>query len=103
MDSNPNGCDLVEMYFDPYGKESVVDCLLKEGRHVACAGEWNGDCAALGGLEPDKDGAGMELHNWNENMETADSLSVRVLPRKRARSLMSMVTSALRQLEVTDS
>lgn len=112
LSGSGSGCDLVEMYFDPCGKESVVDCLLGEGHNMARAkdsqGEWNGDRGARDGLELDKSGVGMELHNWNENgtdehSETAGTSSAQVIPRKRARNLMSMVTSALQQLEVADS
>ena len=115
------GCDQVEMYFDPSGKESVMERILSEGYYVAHAedpdqggrgtgAEGTGGVVG-GGMEPESFTTGNEAVSENGNRtapengnETATGNDT-VLPspprsRKKGRGLMSMVTSALEMLEM---
>ena len=113
------GCDHVEMYFDPSGKESVVERILSEGYYVARAevpdqgGRGTGAEGGVvgGGMEPESFTTGNEavLENGNRTAPEHENGTATgydtVLPSpprssKRGRGLMSMVTSALEMLEM---
>lgn len=111
------GCDPVEMYFDPGGKESVVDCILQEGYHVArredldvcqggvaCRGDLDTRCGGGMGTEQTNAmdngfGSGNGTGEWSAPEFDVSSSVLR----GSGRGPMSMVTSALAMLEMTDS
>lgn len=131
--ANPSGskkgCDFVEMYFDPSGKENVTDRMLQEGYYVVrrensdigegdsqrrdsdVGREWEGDSrrrdSDFGGGDrmgtelTEASDKGLESGNGTYELPTQECDAASTAPPSRmGRGLMSMVTSALQLLEM---
>ena len=111
------GCDQVEMYFDPCGKESVVDRVIQEGycvvhKEVGQEGVARGDGPKVerecgtDSMRTELSDSGLELEHGSGSQNGTDDSSVPeeleppTVPSMRRRGLMSMVTSALKELEI---
>ncbi len=83
------GCDLVDLYFDPCGEESVADKLVRESYNIKKGNR----------RRSDKE---ITTKNSEENTCQTESPSGPVLSNngqgRKRRSLMSMVTLALKEL-----
>lgn len=85
----------VELYFDPDGKESVVDLLVKEGYNIKYQDEADEVGTELESLGNESDDPRMD-----SSSELPELVEEDVLPCANSkRSLMSMVTTALSLLD----
>ena len=105
--ASEDGRDSIDLYFDPEGKHSVADFLVKEGYFVAHEEIKTDDSGEFGTKVPEAGDIGTRIESedflpnddeslWNGTTAAASNFG----PKRR--SLMDFVTSALAHLETCD-